>query len=533
MSDQDKEMKDTEQKNGKDREPEKIQTRYDRKMQKRREEKEREAREKRISTILGVLIVAALACVVISFPVRSFLTVHGTRMTVAGEKVSQVEFDYNYNMVKNAYIAQYGSYMSMFGLDLTGDLSKLAYSDTQTWQEYFEETAEERILQNKALRKEAEKAGFSFDTAEEYAQYEEDLKDAAAQAETSLKAYVQQLYGPYATMSRLKGYVEEAMLVNAFYESISEERKPSEEDIQAYYEEHAEDYDSVDYHLITVNAELPTEPTELADPVDESEDQDAQDGDGETAYKPSEGEVAFAMEEAKKKAEDQQDTVAADGELRENQRKSAVASALRDWLFDPARKEGDTTVIENSTSNLYYVVAFDRRYLDQEPSADVRVIATQEDNAQAILDEWKGGAATEESFGQIADNYNDSQIFAAEGGLSQGVLPNALAAELSDWIFDSARAAGDTAVISPENEELHYVLYYVGPNDPRWSLEIEQTLLSQRMTEYVDEVTEPYRPEEEESSQEGSDQEESDQEQQDSQEGTEGNTDGSNEGGAQ
>ena len=61
----------------------------------------------------------------------------------------------------------------------------------------------------------------------------------------------------------------------------------------------------------------------------------------------------------------------------------------------------------------------------------------------------------------------------------------------------------------------------------------EQTLLSQRMTEYVDEVTEPYRPEEEESSQEGSDQEESDQEQQDSQEGTEGNTDGSNEGGAQ
>ena len=77
------------------------------------------------------------------------------------------------------------------------------------------------------------------------------------------------------------------------------------------------------------------------------------------------------------------------------------------------------------------------------------------------------------------------------------------------------------------------MLYYVGPNDPRWSLEIEQTLLSQRMTEYVDEVTEPYRPEEEESSQEGSDQEESDQEQQDSQEGTEGNTDGSNEGGAQ
>ncbi|MDE6168865.1 MAG: hypothetical protein K2G28_10460, partial [Acetatifactor sp.] len=373
MSDQDKEIKDTEQKKGKDREPEKIQTRYDRKMQKRREEKEREAREKRISTILGILIVAALACVVISFPVRSFLTVHGTRMTVAGEKVSQVEFDYNYNMVKNAYIAQYGAYMSMFGLDLTGDLSNLSYSDTQTWQEYFEETAAERILQNKALRKEAEKAGFTYDAAEDYAKYEEELKDAAAQEGTSLKSYVQQLFGPYATMSRLKGYVEEAMLVNAFYESISEQRKPSEEDIQAYYEEHADDYDSVDYHLITVNAELPTEPTDLADPVEESEDSDSQDGGEETAYTPSEAEVAFAMEEAKKEAEDQQKTVAVKGDLRENQRKSAVVSALRDWLFDPARKEGDTTVIENTASNLYYVVAFDRRDLVQEPSADVRV----------------------------------------------------------------------------------------------------------------------------------------------------------------
>lgn len=533
MSDQDKEKKDTEQKHGKDQKPEKEQkqektpTRYDLKMQKRREEKEREAREKKISTIAGILIVAALACIVLSFPVRSFLTVHGTRMTVAGEKVSQVEFDYNYNMVKNAYIAQYGAYMSMFGLDLTGDLSKLSYSDTQTWQEYFEEMAVERILQNKVLRKEAQKTGFSYDAAQDYAQYEEGLKDAAAQAGTNLKSYVQQLYGPYATMSRLKEYVKEAMMTNAFYESVSEEKEPSEVDIQAYYEEHADDYDSVDYHLITVNAELPTEPTDLADPVEESGEEDSQNEDSqnegtEEAYKPSEAEVAFAMEEAKKKADEQEKTVAVKGDLKENQRKSAVVSALRDWLFDPSRKEGDTTVIENSTSNLYYVVSFDKRYLDQSPSADVRVIVTKEDNAQAILDEWKGGDATAESFGETADKYNDPQLFSAEGGLSEGVLPNALGQELSDWIFDGARTAGDTAVFSPENEELDYVLYYVGPNAPRWNLEIGQTLLNQRMTEYVDGLTEAFRP-----------QEESSQEQQDSQEGTEENTEGSEEGKAQ
>lgn len=95
---------------------EKILTRYDLKMQRRAEEKKRAEKEKRMSTITGVVIVVALACLVASFPIRTYLTVNGTFVEVAGEKISRVEFDYNYNMIKNNYIAQNGYYMSMFGV---------------------------------------------------------------------------------------------------------------------------------------------------------------------------------------------------------------------------------------------------------------------------------------------------------------------------------------------------------------------------------------------------------------------------------
>ena len=88
---------------------EKVVTKYDLKMQKRAEEKARAKKEKQVSLITSILIVAALVCFMASFPIRSYLTVHGTYVKVAGENISRLEFDYNYNMALNNYMNQYGS----------------------------------------------------------------------------------------------------------------------------------------------------------------------------------------------------------------------------------------------------------------------------------------------------------------------------------------------------------------------------------------------------------------------------------------
>lgn len=475
---------------------EKVLTKYDLKMQRRAEEKKKAEREKRMSTITGIIVVVALACLVASFPIRTYLTVNGTYVEVAGEKISKVEFDYNYNLITNNYIAQNGYYMSMFGVNLNGDLSAQMYSDTLTWKDFFEQMTMDSIINNKALRDQARAEGYTYDASQDYEEYMDSLKKAASEAGVSEKEYIRQCFGTYATASRLKGFVMESLRMNAYYEKVTEEKKPSEEEIAAYYEENQNNYDSVDYRLITVNAQLPTEPTELADPVEETDGTEAAEGgeDADKAYEPSEAEIAFAMQEAQKEAEEALKTISADGELSENVLRANMVSQLRDWMFDSERKTGDTTIIENTNSHLYYVAEFVDRYRDETPSVDARIVILSADSAvqaDAVLEEWKGGAATEESFGEIADKYNDASA-GIEGGLYEALLPGGVPEALGDWLKDEARTPGDTTSITGGEGEASYVVYYVGTNDPQWSINISNTLLQQTLSEYLEEISEGY-----------------------------------------
>lgn len=474
----------------------KVMTKYDRKVQKRKEEKEKEKKEERISTAIGIVVLVALVCLVASFPIRTYLATHETYVVVNGEAVNKVEFDYQYNLTKNNYITQYGSYLAYFGLDTSKDLSTQMYSDTLTWQDYFEQNAVESLKQNKALMAEAKAAGFTYDTTDEYNTFKETIKTSAAAAGVSDKEYVRSIYGSYATMGRIEEYVKNDMVMNAYYQKLQEDNAPSDDEIQSYYEENKATYDSVDYRLTTIEAELPTEPTELADPVEETAADTTGTTDGtaatgstqDTAYQPSDAEIAKAMEDAKVLADDAEKTVAKDGEAHENEKKSSVNYLISDWLFDDARKAGDTTVITNDNSHCYYAVAFEKRYLDETPSADVRVIIPNEDKTgEEILEEWKSGAATEDSFAELCKKYTQDTSAVENGGLFEQVTKTGMTEELSNWIFDNSRQAGDTVAITVSDTT--YVLYYIGQNQPEWKINIKNTLVSDTMSQHMQDIT--------------------------------------------
>lgn len=474
----------------------KVMTKYDRKVQKRKEEKEKEKKEERISTAIGIVVLVALVCLVASFPIRTYLATHETYVVVNGEAVNKVEFDYQYNLTKNNYITQYGSYLTYFGLDTSKDLSTQMYSDTLTWQDYFEQNAVESLKQNKALMAEAKAAGFTYDTTDEYNTFKETIKTSAASAGISEKEYVRSIYGSYATMGRIEEYVKNDMVMNAYYQKLQEDNAPSDDEIQSYYEENKATYDSVDYRLTTIEADLPTEPTELADPVEETaadttgttDGTAATDSTQDTAYQPSDAEIAKAMEDAKVLADDAEKTVAKDGEAHENEKKSSVNYLISDWLFDDARKAGDTTVITNDNSHCYYAVAFEKRYLDETPSADVRVIIPTEDKTgEEILEEWKSGAATEDSFAELCKKYTQDTSAVENGGLFEQVTKTGMTEELSNWIFDNSRQAGDAVAITVSDTT--YVLYYIGQDQPEWKINIKNTLVSDTMSQHMQDIT--------------------------------------------
>ena len=491
-----KNEKVTENKEQKEQTEQKVMTKYDRKVQKRKEEKEKEKKEERISTTVGIVFLVALVCLVASFPIRTYLATHETYVVINGEEVNKVEFDYVYNTSKNNYITQYGSYLSYFGLDTSKDLSTQMYSETLTWKDYFEQNAVESLKQNKALMAEAKAAGFTYDTTDEYNTFKETIKTSAAAAGVSDKEYVRSIYGSYATMGRIEEYVKNDMVMNAYYQKLQEDNAPSDDEVQSYYEENKATYDSVDYRLTTIEADLPTEPTELADPVEETAADTTGSTDGtaatdstqDTAYQPSDAEIAKAMEDAKVLADDAEQTVAKDGEAHENEKKSSVNYLISDWLFDDARKAGDTTVITNDNSHCYYVVAFEKRYLDETPSADVRVIIPTEDKTgEEILEEWKNGAATEDSFAELCKKYTQDTSAVENGGLFEQVTKTGMTEELSNWIFDSSRQAGDTVAITVSDTT--YVLYYIGQDQPEWKINIKNTLVSDTMSQHMQDIT--------------------------------------------
>lgn len=468
---------------GTEQQEQKIVTKYDRKMQQRKEEKEKAKKEQRKSAIIGVVVLVAVICFVAYFPIRNYLAVNETYVKVGGEDVTRVEFDYSYNLAYNNYMNNYGMMMSYMGVDLSGDLSTQMYSDELSWKDFFDQMAVDNLTQTKALMAEVRAAGFTYDTTEQYKQFEEEVKAGAAEMGLSVKDYVRALYGNYATLGRIEEFVKNDIILSQFVTQKTEEFAPAAEEIQAHYESYPEEYDSVDYRVTSVKAELPTEPTELADPVEETT---VSEGNAETAYQPSEAEIAKAMKDAKKKAEAAEAKVATEGELQENVTGSYVTSLIRDWLFDDARKAGDTTIIEDSTNNQYYVLAFEKRYLDETPTADVRIIITEGADGQTVLDEWKNGAATEDSFVELCAQYSIDTT-ASIGGLVEGVSKTGLPEQINAWLFEEGRATGDTVAIASEDGTYSYIMYYIGQNEPAWKLNIKNTILSVDMNNYINE----------------------------------------------
>ena len=136
---------------------------------------------------------------------------------------------------------------------------------------------------------------------------------------------------------------------------------------------------------------------------------------------------------------------------------SYSSSVLGEWLYDDARQAGDSAVLEDSDSSNYYVVVFNGRSRNEYNTVNVRHILIQpeaselseddegyEDDvaakdaeaaqkAQDILDEWKAGDATEDSFAALANEYSQDPGSNTTGGLYEQVYQGQMVTEFNDW----------------------------------------------------------------------------------------------------
>ena len=189
------------------------------------------------------------------------------------------------------------------------------------------------------------------------------------------------------------------------------------------------------------------------------------------------------------------------------------SAAYADWLYDAARQSGDITLAEldrsESSAYNYYVVQFDSRTRDDSATADVRHILigaassgttpTQEEfdaaeaEAQALLDQWKAGGATEDSFAALAVQNTDDSGSQSTGGLYSGISStDSLEPNFLNWALDPARQPGDTGIVKNESSSIQgwHIMYFVGWDDPAWEYTVKSTWKESDTSEWLASLTE-------------------------------------------
>ena len=114
-----------------------------------------------------------------------------------------------------------------------------------------------------------------------------------------------------------------------------------------------------------------------------------------------------------------------------------------------------------------------------------------EQKAEAILNEWKAGEATEDTFAALANENSEDPGSNTSGGLYEDVYPGQMVDAFDAWCFDDARQPGDTGIVKTDYG--YHVMYFVGRGEEVfWFETAKGDLLSEKSVEIEDALREKY-----------------------------------------
>ena len=451
---------------------------------------------------LTLIAVAVLCVVMLAYTVvdsMGILDRNTTAMTVGEDEISVTQLNQYYHTTRNGFLNQYYDVLAMYGYNLTDgsfDNSVSMFDSTMTWRQYFQEEAKSAAAEVSMLAAEAEKAGYtlSADDQAQYDTYMESLATAAEEQDMSVNKYIKLLYGSGTKLSDVEEYYTKRVYAAGYYNTVLEGFGIDDAAIDAYYNEHKEDYDMVEYYAFDVKYEEGGEAKAKADAeallakmaADGSNfDATIQDYEGsDVVYAGGYKEVAV----------------------------SSVASAVKTWMEEAGRKAGDKAVVEDTANKAYTVVVYLGSHLNDEYTVSVRhtLLTTEEigtytseteaqeiearnaqvkAEAEALYNEWVAGGASEEAFIQMAKDHSEDGN-ASTGGLYSGVYMGQMVEAFQDWCFDESRQPGDHGIV--ETEFGYHIMYFVENEGLKYLSDIRAALESEKYNEYLTELNEVY-----------------------------------------
>ena len=424
---------------------------------------EKAAKERRKSTIqyvvIGVILVLFFAFIFLynsSLPSR-----YTTAVTIDGQDYSVAEVNYYYSSSYMSFYNNYNSYIQ-YGMffDPSQSLADQEYSEGVSWRQYFLDAAVDSMTEIQLLNNAADEAGFVLPEAEQ-AEYEEAVESIrtnwADYGYSSLKQYINMNYGKGVTMELIEEQLYRTYRASAYSQSVYDGYSYTNDELAAYYADHADDMDMFTYSYYYVTDET-------------------MDAQAVAAAVNGTSEEEFAAYLAENFEDAAPSTLTYAG--------SDLSDVYGDWLRDASRAPGDAAAITDEDGEATYVVMFLGRDSGDYATVDFRhilinaedadgdgeyseeEIAAAFDEAESLYEEWQNGAATEDSFAELANAYSEDGGSNTTGGLYENVYHGQMVEVINDWLFEDGRQPGDTTVVTNDGSYTGtHVVYFVGTSD--------------------------------------------------------------------
>lgn len=440
------------------------------------------------------IIIAVLVAILLIWNSGIF-TKNATAATVGDQEYTVAEVAYYYQAVANQTIQNAKQY-KQFGMDMGYDPDKSPadqfYNEEEkkTYADYFLETALKELQRVSILCSQAEAESYSL-SADGQKAVEDNfsaLKTYSLQAGATESSYLKMLYGRYMTKALFEDMITQSVLADEYAKAKADTFTYSDEDLQTYYAENAASLDSYDYRFCYINYETEEKTDAEGNPVD-----------------PTDEEIKAAMAEASQKADSMirevqsgtEFNTAAQNYLDETSADSysdpeynhktdtlgsALTSTFKDWMMEDGRYSGEITSIEmpntgycvvqflgrDKGENIYQTMNYRNILVLSETTeneagtaslpTDEQLTAAKE-KADALLQQWKDGEATADSFAALAKENSADEVTKENGGLNEEANRDSLSASLVDWLFAPGRQIGEAAVVDYTDDAGNVVGY--------------------------------------------------------------------------
>lgn len=485
-----------------------------------REAAQKAKKERRTWTIVGSII-AVLAIIIILLNTNLLYTAT-TAVTIGDDEYTNAEYQYYYYSALNNFEMNYYSYLSLFfdtskpldEQEFTGASMGLSVPESlegvegATWQDYFSAQALESMREMTALYNAAVAEGYTL-SEEDAANIEETIASFETTAETNGwrdgDAYASVVYGKGVDLDTVREQMERASIAGDYSQGIFDSFEYTPEELSAYYDEHRDVFDTLDFEYYLVAAER----VETTETVTDEET-------GEETEETSEAVTDETMAEAKESAEQILQAYESGAEQSALNFAEAISEvlgdeagepytyeaaqaystsmylsdALADWILDESRQPEDTAVIESTDSGYYVVVFHNRSDNDVETVSFRHILIKAEDTdedgeysdeelqaalteIEAVYEEWMEGENTAERFYELQQEYSEDVntstgvLYGDEDGVYTHIIEGAMVEGVDEFIFDPARQPGDTAIVHGVSSSYngYHIVYFVGVDE--------------------------------------------------------------------